>query len=102
MSGEALDLVLKIAQLVAFIGGGGIVLWKMSRALALFEATTKAQSRDIVEIREEMKLVAQATITLARQDERLTSIITRMNLFEERLMLLQKGEGFILPLNPRP
>src|SRR5215467_10436832 len=82
-----LETALKIAELLAIVGGGGLVLMRMTRMAARFEFIGEQQSKEI----SELKLQAV-------KNERLDAQAKRINLLDQRYEELRHGEGFVYPL----
>ncbi len=93
-----LDLVLKIATLVSIIGGGGIIIWRMSRAVTRFELIGGIQAKEIGSIRDEMVELRKLMTAVAVQKERLDAQGERLNLLDHRYEELRHGEGYVFPL----
>ena len=95
----ALDLVLKIGNLVIMLGGGGMIVWRMSRMATRFELIGDAQAREISEIKDEITAMRVLMTAVAVQKERLDSQAERLNLLDKRYDELRHGEGYIFPLD---
>jgi hypothetical protein len=93
-----LDLVLKIGNLVIMLGGGGMIVWRMSRMATRFELIGDAQAKEITEIKNEVTAMRVLMTAVAVQKERLDSQGERLNLLDRRYEELRHGEGFIYPL----
>lgn len=92
------DLVIKLVELVAIIGGGGVFMFKMGRAVSKFETVSTRQADDIAELKMDFKAMAEATLQLALQDQRMTNMSQRITATEELVNELRHGEGFVYPL----
>ena len=93
-----LDLILKIATLVSIVGGGGVIVWRMSRMATRFELIGTTQAKEISEIKMEISAMRTLMTTVAVQKERLDSQGERLNLLDKRYDELRHGEGFVYPL----
>lgn len=93
-----LDLVLKIGNMVIMLGGGGVIIWRMSRMATRFELIGDAQAREISEIKNEMTAMRVLMTSVAVQKERLDGQAERLNLLDKRYDELRHGEGFVYPL----
>lgn len=93
-----LDLILKIATLVSIIGGGGIIIWRVSRMATRFELIGAAQATEIAGLKNEMMEMRRLMTTVAVQKERLDSQAERLNLLDRRYEELRHGEGYVFPL----
>ncbi len=93
-----LDLILKVGNLVIMLGGGGMIIWRMSRMATRFELIGDAQAKEITEIKNEVTAMRVLMTTVAVQKERLDSQGARLNLLDQRYDELRHGEGFVYPL----
>ena len=96
-----IELVIKLAELFALIGGGGIFIFKMGRAVSKFEEVGKNQHEDISEIKTEMKAMTKIMTKQALIDERIAALSVRMTLLDKSVDELRHGEGFIYPLGSK-
>lgn len=93
-----LDLVIKLGTLVSMIGGGGIIIWRISRMATRFEMFGRAQADEIKEIKNEMVAMRALMTAVAVQKERLDGQAERLNLLDRRYEELRHGEGYVFPL----
>ncbi len=93
-----LDLVLKIATLISIIGGGGVIVWRMSRMATRFEIIGDTQAREIGSIKDEIIAMRALMTAVAVQKERLDTQAERLNLLDRRYEELRHGEGYVFPL----
>lgn len=98
MEADNVELILNVVQLLALVLGGGFAVFKMGRAVTKFELVAEGQARDISELKSDIKVMAEATLKLALQEERMTNLSVRVTLAEKRIDDLSHGEGFIMPL----
>lgn len=99
---EWFDAGLKLAELITFVGGGGVILWKLGRAVGKFEEISVQQSEEIKELKDAVKETNEVFIKIAVQTQTLSDLSSRLGRTEAMLDDLRRGEGRILPLNPRP
>jgi len=93
-----LDLILKIVTLFSIVGGGGVIVWRMSRMATRFELIGATQAKEISEIKNEITAMRTLMTAVAVQKERLDSQAERLNLLDRRYDELRHGEGFVYPL----
>jgi len=99
MTAETVQIVVNLVTLIALMGGGGILVFKIGRAVSKFEVVAEHQAIDIKEIRMDVKIIGDATLKLALQEERMTAISRRMTNLEATVKELQHGEGFVFPIS---
>lgn len=102
-----LETVVKIIEAVAIVLGGGIVLFKIGRAVEKFELIGKQQAQEIKELKIAVRDIGEVMTKVALQTQRQDTFAERLTLFERQLDDLRHGEGFIYPLTahlpkPRP
>jgi len=93
-----LETALKIAELLAIVGGGGLVLMRMTRMAARFEFIGEQQSKEISELKLQVVKIGDLMTNVAVQNERLDAQAKRINLLDQRYEELRHGEGFVYPL----
>lgn len=93
-----INLLFNTFQLLALVFGGGFTVFKMGRAVTRFEMVAERQAGDIKELKMDIKVMAEATLKLALQEERMLSISSRVTLMEKQIDDIRHGEGFIMPL----
>lgn len=93
-----LDLIIKLIELIALVGGGGVFIFKMGRVVSKFEEVGKKQSSDIDELKKDMKVMVEVLTKQALQGERITALSARLTLIDKQIDELRHGEGFVYPL----
>jgi hypothetical protein len=93
-----LDTLLRIVEIIAIIGGGGLVAFRIGRSTEKMQATVDMQAqfgrqhaREIAEIKEDIKQLGVVLTKLALQEQRL-------DMLDKRYEELRHGEGFVYPL----
>lgn len=91
------DLLFKIVQAAAIIGGGLFFLFKLGRATAKLEGALtlqnvilKNQAEDVTELKADVRKLGDVLTTIAVQDNRLDRI-------ENDIREIKHGKGFIEP-----
>lgn len=98
MTPENVQLILNIVSLLALVGGGYIIVFKMGKAVNRFESVATMHGEAIKDLKESLKLISEAVMRQAIQEERITQISKRQTSLEATVKELQHGEGFIFPL----
>jgi len=99
MTRDDVDTLLKVFEILAFIGAGGVTIVTVTRAVTKFELVGKQQSEQIKEMKETIKKVGDAVSEMAAEKVRLDELTRRIARNEETIELLRRGEGMILPLD---
>jgi hypothetical protein len=94
-----LESLLRLFELIAIVGGGGILLFKLGRAVSRFEIVGEAQAREITQLKDTVKSVADLITKYALQTQRLDNCMDRLEHCERLIDDLRRGEGFILPIS---
>lgn len=96
-----LDLAFKVLQIIALLGGGALLLFKLGRTTERVEQTLERQNvilqqnaDEIVALKEETKKVNLVLTEIALQKQQLEMLDRR---YEE----LRHGEGFVFPIAQR-
>jgi len=76
---EILDFSLKLVTLVAIIGGGGVIVFRMGRMTEKFELIGVQQSREISELKTGMSKVEGVLIAMANQNGRIDRVEDRQS-----------------------
>lgn len=93
-----LDLVLKLATLAGVVGGGGTIVWRMSRMATRFEMIGSAQANEIAALKDEMIKMRELMTAVAVQKVLIENQSERLNLLDKRYEELRHGEGYVFPL----
>lgn len=93
-----LELIVKIIELITIVGGGGVFIFKMGRAVSKFEEVGRQQGTSLNELKIEVKSLATIMTKQALQDERITNMTTRLNMVDKNIDELRHGNGFVFPL----
>jgi len=102
MNAADADLIIRAIEVLALIGGGGIFIFKMGRAVSRFETVAERQSDDISDMKNDMKNLTKVMMEQAVHEQRMTNLSERQTLVEKQVDDLRRGEGYILPLFPKP
>lgn len=89
------DQLLRILEVFIVMGGLGLV-WKFGRVVQKFESTTGEHSKDITMLKDGVAKIATSLETLARVEERLLGLGTRVGRAEQQIDELRHGEGYVL------
>lgn len=92
----ALGDILQVVQILAFVGGGGTVVWKLGKAVAKFEQIGIQQGKEISEMKVELKALSSVIVRIAVQDENVASVERRLERMERMWDELRHGEGFVV------
>jgi len=92
---EELDLILRLAQLAAVVGGGGILLMKFSRMATKMEMTGDRQASEITELKEGQKQMQAALTGIAVQKAQLDSHSVQLANLQTDIVDLRRLKGFI-------
>lgn len=94
----SLDTIIRLLELAAIVGGGGMVVFRLGQATQKMEQAVEAQSEatrrhseEISELRMEIRKLNDVLTQLALAEQ-------RMQMLERMIDELRRGEGFILPL----
>ena len=93
-----LDLIPKIVTLFSIVGGGGVIVWRMSRMATRFELIGTAQANEIAGLKEEMVEMRKLMTAVAVQKVLIEGQAERLNLLDRRYEELRHGEGYVFPL----
>lgn len=93
-----LDTSLRIAELLAVLGGGGIFIFKSGRTASRFEQVVRQQSLEIGELKTGVQAIQKLITQNAVMDERLVNMGTSISRLEDWYDELRRGEGFVFPL----
>lgn len=92
-----LDTILKGAEILSILGGGGMVAFRLGRTATKLQASLELQnmileqqSAEIVDLKLETKKIAGVLIQLAVYEN-------RMDRLEEDLREMKHGRGFVNP-----
>lgn len=94
-----IDNAFKILEIISIIGGGGLVVFRLGRAMATFETVGRAQGQEIRELKDSVKELGKIVVNQALQNQRLDQIGQQQALLAKQLDELRHGEGFIYPLS---
>lgn len=93
-----IDTLLRIAEVISIVGGGGLVAFRLGRSTEKMQASLEAQAeygrshaREIAELKDEVKQLGVILTKLALQEQRL-------DMLDKRYEELRHGEGFVYPL----
>jgi hypothetical protein len=96
------DNILKIAEVLSIIGGGGLVAFKLGRsttrvetAMALQGSAVATMQDEVKELKAEIKKLAEIASLQAVQTERMNQQAERINRVEANVNELAHGRGFI-------
>jgi hypothetical protein len=99
---EQIELLYKVGEILAIVGGAAAILWRVSRAVTRFELIGMQQAEEISEIKASVEKISTVVIDLARQQVRLDAQTERLNMLDKRqdeqMRLyeeLRRGVGFI-------
>lgn len=91
----SLDTILKVAEIVAILGGGWAIAYRGGKIITRVEESLKTQnqileqqSAEIVDLKEETKKIAGCLTSIAVQDN-------RINRLEEDVREMKHGKGFV-------
>lgn len=93
------DTILRIAEFLAIVGGGGLVLIRLGATTQRLESTLSSQGREIGELKKALTEVSRVLVDVALQKQRLDTHDKRLDEHAARLSELAHGEGFIFPLS---
>lgn len=98
MLDPTLDTMLRLAEILSIIGGGGIVAFRLGRSTEKMQAAVdkqaelaKQQNEEISELKKEIKQIGVILTSLALQEQRL-------DMLDKRYEELRHGEGFAFPI----
>ena len=92
------DLVYKTVTIVSLIGGGGVIIWRISRMATRFEVIGGAQAVEIAALKDEMIKMRELMTQVAVQKVILEGQDRRLTLLDQRYEELRHGEGYVFPL----
>ena len=84
-----------IIETLTTVGGVGVVVYKLGRAMEKFESVGKQQAKEITELKGEVKIIGEVLIKIALTTQRQDTLEERINRNETMLDELRRGEGFI-------
>lgn len=87
----SLEAVLRIAEIVSILGGGGLVAFRLGRVTSRVEQAISGQGDQIKAMQGELKEFGKLMTTVALQGQRL-------DLLDARYEELRHGEGYVFPL----
>lgn len=90
-----------IVESLTTLSAVGVVVYKLGRAVEKFEAVGKQQAKEITELKEEVKIIADVVTKLALANQRQDVLEQRQNRYEAIVDDLRRGEGYIFPLMQR-
>src|SRR4051794_27432091 len=96
--GVSFEAILKIAEIISVIGGGGLVVFRLGRTTSTRESAMKSQGTAIEELKEDVKIVGKLLTEVAVQKTRLDGLDQRIGTLDRRYEELRHGEGFVYPL----
>lgn len=97
-----LDVATRAIEILSTIGAVGVVVYKLGRTVEKFEAIGMQQANEIGELKHDVKSMEQIITQVAVQTNRQDTFEQRLARVEKLQDDMRRGEGFILPLNPRP
>lgn len=77
MSSADLENILRALEILSVIGGGGVIIWRMSRMATQFEMIGAQQSAEIADLKKGIEGLSSVLITLAQQSGRIDRIEDR-------------------------
>ena len=83
------------------LGGGSILMLRIGRLMEKFEQIANMQTRELAELKNEMVQMRGAVMQIAVQDQRISTLASRVDTFDKRLYDLSHGEGFVTGLRDR-
>jgi len=101
MNSTELEIIFRVAEIAAILGGGGLILIRLGRAIERFEQVGQQQGKEISELKEAIKSNNEVIVKVAVQNQLIADLGSRASRMEQSIDDLRRGEGKILPLNPR-
>lgn len=95
MEAVTLDLIIRFAELLAIICGGGAVIWRLSATVARFEGIGRQQAKEIKELKDGLDKMTAVLTTIAVQDTRINHLSATITRLENSVEELRRGVGFI-------
>lgn len=102
MDASTLDLIFRAVEILSIIGAGSTVVFKLGSTITKFELIGSQQAREIAQLQEGVKAIASVVTQMALADQRQDMFEDRINRMEKLVDEVRHGEGFVLPINPRP
>ncbi len=99
--GAALDLALKVTEIVAFLGGGGMAVYGFGRMSGRITSAITTQATSITLLQTDVRELNKLITAVALQTQRLDTHDHRLDVNETHWEELRRGEGYLLPLNLR-
>lgn len=92
------ETALRLGELFSIIFGGGLVFFRLGKALSTFEEQNKQHGAEIKAIKEEIAAVNRTLVSVAVQDQKIADLASRQGRMERLVDDLRRGEGYVLPL----
>lgn len=93
--GAALGDLLKFAEIISIIGTGMVVVFKIGQALARFEMIGAQQAKEIGELKDTIKEIAQAQTASISDRATIASLSVQLSEMRQEINLMKRGQGFV-------
>ncbi len=99
---NSLDIVTRMLEIATTVGAVGVVVYKLGRTVEKFEAVGLQQAHEINELKKDVRAMGELITQVAVQTSRQDTFEARLARMEQLQDDMRRGEGFILPITPRP
>ncbi len=72
-----LETLLRVLEIISFVGGGGVIIWRMANMTTRFEMVGVRQAEEIKELKKGIEGLSSVLVTLATQSGRIDRIEDR-------------------------
>jgi hypothetical protein len=93
---STMDIILKVAQFVAIIGSLGVGLFTIGRSSSRVEAAITNQAQDLIDMKAELKKLADVITQQAVQSSRIDNINSQIIMIQRTIEDLRRGSGYII------
>ena len=101
MTSPEFELIARVIEICSILGGGGMILIRLGRAIERFEQIGQQQGKEISELKDAIRSNNEVIVKVAVQNQLIADLGSRASRMEDSIDDLRRGEGKILPLNPR-
>lgn len=92
------QILLQVLQIVAIVGGGGVVAFRLGRVTQRVEMSLDTQNKAISGLQDDVKELNRVVTSVALQGQRIDTLGARIDLLDKRYEEIRHGEGFVFPL----
>ena len=95
MSEINFEVIARVVEIASIIGAGGLVIFKLGRAMEKFEVIGSQQAKEITELKDGVRTIGDLVTRMAVSNTRQDTFAERLGRMESQLDEMRHGDGFI-------